>query len=308
MPAPKAAAILAALTLFTLSVFAANSIFCRAALVACGMGPYAYTAVRSLSAALILALLFLVGIIRPLPHGSGESGGAAGTGSVWKDAWNSSTWKSGLSLFAYMFCFSLGYVAMPAAPGTLVLNLCVQFAMIGYGVLHGLYPNRKQYLGLAIATAGLVILLMPGLTAPPLWHSLLMAAAGFAWGAYTVCGRGAKSAPLACTGSFWRAAILGVLCAIAALCLDGATSLAAFGFALAGGLASSLGYILWYAIVPRYSLIGASIIQLAVPIITAIFGALFLAEGITMRLVAATALILGGICLALTAGAKRQGA
>lgn len=307
MPAPKATVILAALTLFTLSVFAANSIFCRAALVACGMGPYAYTAVRSLSAALILALLCLVGVIKPLSVvGDGE--GVKTTGSVWKDAWTSSTWKSGLSLFAYMFCFSLGYVAMPAAPGTLILNLCVQFAMIGYGVLHGLYPNKKQYLGLAIATTGLVILLMPGLTAPPLWHSLLMAASGFAWGAYTVCGRGAKSAPLACTGSFWRAATLGVVCAMAALVLDAGTSLAAFGFALAGGLASSLGYILWYAIVPRYSLIGSSVIQLAVPIITAIFGALFLAEGITMRLVAAAALILGGICLALTAGAKRQGA
>ena len=66
-------------------------------------------------------------------------------------------------------------------------------------------------------------------------------------------------------------------------------------FVLAGGLASSLGYILWYAIVPRYTLINLSIIQLAIPVITAIQGFIFLEEEVTVRFVISTCLILGGI-------------
>ncbi len=289
---------LAFLTVFCLTVFAGNSIFCRAALVACDMGPMLYTGVRALSAALILAALCCVCIIRPLPDGDTS-------GSVWRDAWQQSSWTGALGLFAYMLCFSLGYVAMPSAPGTLIINMSVQVSMIGWGLLHGLYPNKKQYLGFAIATAGLIILLSPGLTAPPILHSLLMAGSGFAWGVFTVAGRDARSAALATAGSFWRAALPGAVCLAAGLVLEPGPEPMAWIFVLAGGLASSLGYILWYSIVPRYSLVNVSIIQLAVPVITAIQGALFLAEGITLRFVVATILILGGICLALRAGAAR---
>ena len=289
---------LAFLTVFCLTVFAGNSIFCRAALVACDMGPMLYTGVRALSAALILAALCCVCIIRPLPDGDTS-------GSVWRDAWQQSSWTGALGLFAYMLCFSLGYVAMPSAPGTLIINMSVQVSMIGWGLLHGLYPNKKQYLGFAIATAGLIILLSPGLTAPPLLHSLLMGGSGFAWGVFTVAGRDARSAALATAGSFWRAALPGAVCLAAGLLLEPGPAPMAWIFVLAGGLASSLGYILWYSIVPRYSLVNASIIQLAVPVITAIQGALFLGEGITLRFVVATILILGGICLALRAGAAR---
>ena len=55
------------------------------------------------------------------------------------------------------------------------------------------------------------------------------------------------------------------------------------------------GYILWYAIVPRYTLINLSIIQLAIPVITAIQGFIFLEEEVTVRFVISTCLILGGI-------------
>lgn len=289
---------LALLTIFCLTVFAGNSIFCRAALVACDMGPMLYTGVHALSAALILAALCCLHIIKPLAREHTQ-------GAVWRDAWQQSSWTGALGLFAYMLCFSLGYVAMPSAPGTLIINMSVQVSMIGWGMLHGLYPNKKQYLGFAIATAGLIILLSPGLTAPPLLHSLLMGGSGFAWGVFTVAGRDARSAALATAGSFWRAALPGAVCLAAGLLLESGPAPMAWIFVLAGGLASSLGYILWYSIVPRYSLVNVSIIQLAVPVITAIQGALFLGEGITLRFVVATILILGGICLALRAGAAR---
>ena len=69
----------------------------------------------------------------------------------------------------------------------------------------------------------------------------------------------------------------------------------------AGALASALGYTLWYSVVPRYSLVGSSIIQLSVPLITAVLAVILLSEPITLRLVLCAIPILGGICLALLA-------
>lgn len=283
------------LTALCLTIFAGNSIFCRAALIFNNMGPLQYTGLRALIAALILVLLCLVKVIHPRSEDS----------SVWHDIWQESSWTGALSLFAYMICFSLGYVGIDSAPGTLIINMCVQFSMIGWGFLHGIYPNKRQYAGFAIATAGLIFLLMPGLTAPSLLHSLFMAVTGFAWGVFTISGRDAHSAALATAGNFCRAAIPGFVCLIAGFLLEDAPGPLAWLFVFAGGLASSLGYILWYAIVPRYSLVSASIIQLAVPIITATLGAIFLSESITIRLVISAAMILGGITLALKSAVHR---
>ena len=49
-----------------------------------------------------------------------------------------------------------------------------------------------QVAGLALALAGLVGLVLPGLTAPPLLGSMLMTLSGIAWGVYSLRGRGAK--------------------------------------------------------------------------------------------------------------------
>ena len=46
---------------------------------------------------------------------------------------------------------------------------------------------------------------------------------------------------------------------------------------------------------------GSSIIQLSVPLITAVLAVILLAEPITLRLVVCAIPILGGICLALLA-------
>jgi drug/metabolite transporter (DMT)-like permease len=49
----------------------------------------------------------------------------------------------------------------------------------------------------------------------------------------------------------------------------------------------------------------ALIVQLTVPVIAAIGGTLFLAEGWTLRLVVSSLLILGGVALATTAKQRR---
>lgn len=282
-------------TLLCLTLFSLNSILCRMALVTYGMDAILYTAIRCFSAVAMLALLCLVHVIRPKGAQS----------SIWRDVWQESSWPGAFFLFMYMFWFSITYIAMPSAAGTLILNSCVQFSMLGWGLCQGIYLTRQQLVGLIAAFAGLVFLMMPGLSTPPLWSAFTMAIAGLSWGAYTVCGRSASSAALATAGNFMRSAVIMAVVLIVAP-LFHTFSLDVPGPALAcalaaGALASAFSYILWYLVVPKYSLVAISIIQLAIPIITAVLGAMFLSEAITLRLVICTVVILGGIALAVSA-------
>ena len=71
-----------------------------------------------------------------------------------------------------------------------------------------------------------------------------------------------------------------------------------------GSLASGLGYVAWYAALRELSATRAAVVQLAVPILAALGGGIFLAESVSVRLVLASSLVLGGIALAL-AGRQR---
>lgn len=113
-------------------------------------------------------------------------------------------------------------------------------------------------------------------------------------------------AGLATVGNFFRASVFALAAGLSALYLEAAPSLPALCCALtAGALCSGLGYILWYAIVTRYTLVASSVIQLSVPILTAFMGLWILDETLTVRLAVCSVLILGGICLTVLAGARR---
>lgn len=120
---------------------------------------------------------------------------------AFREAFAQSSWLGGAFLFGYMFCFSLCYVDMPAAAGTLILNVSVQFGMIGWGLWAGMRPNGGQTAGLFLATGGLVALLMPGLEVPPLVNGLLMMGSGLCWSGYSLCGRRSTSAGFATVGN-----------------------------------------------------------------------------------------------------------
>ena len=289
--------VLVLLLCLNLVFFSSNSILCRGALVFAGMPPLWYTAVRGLSAAAMLALLCLCGIVRP------ATGGRAG---IWRDVWQSSSWSGALFLLGYMASFSFGYGGgggtggMSSAAGTLILNMCVQVGMLGWGFARGVRLNFVQSAGFIAAAAGLACLVSPGLSAPPLLQSALMGLAGFSWAGYCLAGRHAAHPALAAAGSFLRMAPL-CLCLLAmAPALEAAPSRDGLACALlAGGVCSSLGYILWYWLQPQCSLVVSAVVQLAIPPVTACMGVIFLAEDVTLRLVASSVLILGGICLAV---------
>lgn len=270
-----------ALTVVTLLAFAGNSILGRLALHAEAIDPLSYTAIRLSSGALAL-LPFLRRGPRP---------------------WNP---KAALVLIAYAVAFSLAYVTLDTGTGALLLFGTVQFTMIGSGLRQGERPSLLRLLGIAIAVTGVVVLCLPGVSAPDARGAILMIAAGFAWGVYSLIGRGTTAPSAATACNFLMAAPLALL--VLWLAESSATlTLPGVLFAIASGATTSgLGYILWYTTLPGHSATSAAVVQLAVPVIASVGGVVFLGEELTSRLLGAGALTLGGIAVAALARGGRH--
>ncbi len=267
-----------ALTALTMVAFAGNSLLCRAALGHTHIDAASFTTIRLISGALVLWLITCL-----------RRGTRSGRGN----------WRSALALFIYAAGFSYAYLSLPASSGALLLFGAVQATMIGYGIWSGERLRYLQLAGLILAFAGLIGLLLPGVTAPPLFGSLLMLGAGVAWGIYSLRGRGAGD-PIAVTaGNFLRTVPIAII--LSAFRFKGiAMDADGFGYAVASGaLASGLGYTLWYTVLPALKATRAASVQLSVPVIAALGGVLFLDEHLSLRLVLASVAILGGIALVI---------
>lgn len=273
-------------TAVAMAAFAANSVLCRLALRDAGFAPAAFTALRLLSGAAVLGLL-------TLPEGR-------------LAAIRAGRWPAALALFAYAAAFSWAYVSLSAGTGALLLFGAVQATMIAAGLRAGERLRGAQWFGLGAALAGLVTLLLPGVSAPPWQGALLMVAAGVAWGTYSLLGRGQGAPVLLTAGNFLRTAPLAVALALPAL---GDTSWRGPGVVyalLSGALTSGLGYVVWYRVLPRLSATGAATVQLSVPVLAAFGGVLFLHEAISPRLLLAAVAVLGGIALVLRPAKTRS--
>jgi drug/metabolite transporter (DMT)-like permease len=122
--------------------------------------------------------------------------------------------------------------------------------MIGHGIWAGERLLKLKMVGLLLAFGGLVGLVLPGLSAPPLYGSMLMLGAGVAWGVYSLRGKGAGDPIKVTAGNFLRAAPIAAVLSV--LMLDG-TSLDQAGIWYAvssGALASGIGYAIWYTALP----------------------------------------------------------
>lgn len=266
--------------LLSLFAFAANSLFCRLALIDRDIDPESFTAIRLLSGATFL--LLLVSIRMP---------GKATGGS----------WKGGASLFIYAWFFSIAYVELGAGIGALILFGAVQITMFTYSWLKGERVRTRVLAGMLMAFGGLIVLLHPGATAPELGSSMLMMISGIAWGAYSLIGRGSANPTADTSGNFLRSLPFITCLVCVALSGDGLhVSTAGLTYAVASGvLASGSGYTIWYGVVKRISAQHAAILQLSVPIIASLGAVIFLSEPISLRLVIATTAVLGGVALSL---------
>ncbi|HVI74254.1 MAG TPA: DMT family transporter [Anaeromyxobacteraceae bacterium] len=268
----------AAFTSATLVCFAANSLLCRAALRPRLIDAATFTSIRLASGAAALAVVLAVGR-RARPRG-GSTGSA-------------------IALFLYAAAFSLAYGRIGAGIGALLLFGAVQVTMIGWSVARGVRPGAVQWLGIAVALGGLAYLGLPGASAPDPIGSLLMIAAGAAWGAYSLRGRSARD-PLAANADNFLRALPFTLALVVALLRDlAATGTGVLLAAASGALASGGGYSLWYAVVPTLGATRAAAIQLAVPALAGLGATVFLGERLTPRIAISGAAILAGIALTL---------
>ncbi len=264
------------LTLLAMLAFAGNSLLCRVALKHTAIDAASFTTVRMISGALALWL-----IVR-MRDGINTRAG---------------NWPSALALFVYAATFSFAYIKLPAAVGALLLFGSVQATMISYGLVRGEHMALSQTLGFIAACCGLVALLLPGLSAPPLAESALMITAGIAWGVYSLRGKRSGDATQVTAGNFLRASFFAIV--LSALMftrasLDSAGMLYAI---LSGALTSGVGYALWYSALPHLRATSAATVQLSVPVIAAAGGIIFLAEPITLRFFISSIAILGGVAL-----------
>ena len=186
-------------------------------------------------------------------------------------------------------------VFLTAGTGALILFGAVQATMILGGLRQGERFGCLQWCGLAVALAGLIYLVLPGLEAPPLSGAVLMAAAGIAWGIYSLRGRGVAN-PIAVTGdNFLRAVPMVLLISLAAIPYLNVSPRGAFLAFVSGAVTSGMGYVVWYAALRDLTATRAAGAQLLVPVMAALGGVMFLGEQISLRLVVASVMIIGGV-------------
>jgi drug/metabolite transporter (DMT)-like permease len=266
------------LTSLAMTAFASNSLLCRLALKQTAIDPATFTFVRVFSGAIALWL-----VTRMRGISLDKSG----------------NWPSALALFVYAAAFSFAYVGLPAGTGALLLFAAVQATMILWGFHKGERLDLIQVFGLVIALAGLVLLVFPSLSAPPLIGSMLMLSAGVAWGIYSVRGKVAGNAIAVTTGNFVRA-VLFVAAGSLALISHAHVDVAGIGYAIiSGAITSGLGYVIWYSALSGLRATSAATVQLSVPVLAAAGGILLLGEPITLRYVFASVAVLGGIALVI---------
>lgn len=274
------------LTVLAMLAFAGNSILCRAALQHTSIDAATFTSVRLATGA---TALWLVVTLRQ--RGAG---------------WKAGNWTSATALFVYAAGFSFAYLRLPAATGALLLFGAVQATMIGHGIFRGERLGTTSLAGLLLAFCGIGVLLVPGVSAPPLGGALLMLAAGVAWGVYSLRGREGGDPTSTTAGNFLRATPLALALSVATL-HQASFDLVGIGYAAASGaLASGLGYALWYATLPSLRATHAATVQLSVPVLTALGGVILLSEPLTLPLTLASAAILGGIALVIKTPGRPQ--
>ena len=283
-------------TALSMLAFTGNALICRAALLGGSIDAASFTLLRLLSGAVMLWLIIL---LRNIPH-------RAVSPSMTERL------TSGFVLFAYAAAFSYAYARVSAGAGALVLFAAVQTVMIGYGFFRGERFNGLQWLGLMLAYAGLLALMLPsalGASAdsPSLFAYLIMLVSGAAWGVYSLLGRKAGDPRVVSAHNFLYALPFAALLSVLMLAVE-PPQLGAEGVmyaVLSGAGASALGYIVWYSALPELKATTAASVQLSVPLMTAFGGILLLSEPFTLHFLIVSSAIIGGLAMVIFSKSQR---
>jgi drug/metabolite transporter (DMT)-like permease len=260
--------------------FAANSILCRLALAPGLIDAASFTSVRVLFGAAMLSMV-VYAFQRQIPRPSQAS------------------LRSAIALLAYLIFFSFAYARLDAGSGALILIGAVQITMFGIAFLEGERFQLSQWAGLGLALLGFVYLVLPGVSAPDPFGAVLMALSGISWGCFSVLGRN-QGDPIEANAANLLVCLLPVVIVnLLAGNLFGSAPSGLLLAALSGAVATGFGYVAWYSAIRDLPVAQAATVQLSMPALVSLGGAAFLSEPITIRLIVATAAMLGGIALVL---------
>ena len=277
-------------TSLAMFAFAGNSVLCRMAFTQTRIDEASFTTIRLAAGALTLcAIVGLNARVRV------RGGGPAHTDPGPTSAGN---WLSAIALFIYASAFSFAYTHLAAATGALILFGAVQLTMVGHGMTKGVRLRGWRLAGFVIAMAGLAALSWPGASVPPLAGAAAMFAAGVAWGVYSLRGANGAADPLRETaGNFLRSVVPAAALSVATIASASVDSAGVARAVASGAAASAIGYSIWYVALPLLNVATAAVVQLTVPVITALAGLLLLDETPALRVVLSAATVLGGVAM-----------
>jgi len=266
------------LTGLALVAFAGNSVLCRLALGESTIDASTFTVIRLLSGTIVL-----LGILnlRSRPNGLSTKGG----------------WSASFMLFLYAVTFSFAYMTVETGTGALILFGSVQITIIVVSLFSGNRLSLPEWIGVGLAFVGFAYLVLPEVTTPSVVGFSLMTIAGIAWGIYTLKGRSSTNPLGDTTYNFLRTTPFVLVLIIVAVHSTHYSSKGIVLAVLSGGVASGIGYTIWYMALGGLSATQAAVVQLFVPVIAGVGGAVFMAEAITLRLSLSAIMILGGILL-----------
>ena len=263
-------------TVLALIAFASNSVLCRFALGEKTIGAANFTSVRLLSGAIVLFLILQI-------KNSGKKSSSKGS------------WLSATMLFLYAASFSFAYLTLDTGTGALILFGSVQVTIILLSIFYGNRLHLTEWIGVVIAFAGFVYLVSPGVSTPSTLGFILMTISGVGWGVYTLRGRGSLNSLADTSFNFARTIPFVIILFFATYHPSDISSKGLILAMISGGISSGIGYTIWYMALRNLTDTQSAVVQLAVPVIAAIGGVIFVSETISLRLILSTIFILGGI-------------
>ncbi|MGI9917516.1 DMT family transporter [Vibrio owensii] len=268
------------LTAIAMLAFAANSLLCRLALAAGLIDAGSFTLIRLLSGAVTLIAIMLL-------RGNWRSQIPTTRFSLF----------AGVALFGYAALFSFAYVKLAAGTGALLLFGAVQLTLLALYWWQGQRFKILELVGISVSLLGFAWLMLPSATRPDVWSAFLMVLSGICWAGFTALGKQAPTPSSGITWGFITASIFGLL--LSPLLLESIhVTLQGVMLAVASGaIASGCGYVLWYQVMQKLTLLQAAVSQLSVPAIALVLGSALLSEPLTTHSIITSVIILGGIAL-----------
>jgi drug/metabolite transporter (DMT)-like permease len=277
------------LTAIAMLAFAANSLLCRLALAAGLIDAGSFTLIRLLSGAVTLIAIMLL-------RGN------------WRSQIPTTRFNlfAGVALFGYAALFSFAYVKLAAGTGALLLFGAVQLTLLALYWWQGQRFKRLELIGIAVSLLGFAWLMLPSATRPDVWSALLMVLSGICWAGFTALGKQAPTPSSGITWGFITASIFGLLLSPLLLASTHVTLQGVVLAVASGAIASGCGYVLWYQVMQKLTLLQAAVSQLSVPAIALVLGSALLSEPLTTHSIITSAVILGGIALVFLSRSQKS--